>query len=507
MVSIKFLGVATGVLWVAAAFPQTARAAYNVKTFGAPGDGKLLATAGINKAINAANAAGGGTVYFPPGTYLSGSIHLKSNVTLYLEQGAVLQASENPEVYDPTEDSQKQWAQFQDFGHTYFHNSLIWGEQLHDIAILGPGLIYGKGLTRQADQRVGNKAIALKLCRNVIIRDISILMAGHFAILATGVDNLTIDNIKIDTNRDGIDVDSCRHVRISNVSVNSPWDDAIVIKGSHALGFARATEDMTITNCEVSGFENGTFLDGTYKRSGPPPERNGPTGRIKIGTESEGSFKNITISNCVFDYARGLALETVDGAELEDVSISNITMRDIANAPIYVRLGRRMRAPQGTPVGSMRRVNISDIVVYRADPRYASMILGIPGHNIEDLRLSNIRIYYTGGGTREQAAIQPPEEETEYPEPYRHGIMPAYGFFIRHVKGIEMTNVEVSFLKEDLRPAFVLEDVSGAEFNLVKAKHAPGVPTFRLTDVEDFSLFHSGELSDARLQKTSHQEF
>jgi polygalacturonase len=506
MVSIKFLGVATGVLW-AAAFPQAAGAAYNVKTFGAPGDGKLLATAGINKAIDAANAAGGGTVYFPPGTYLSGSIHLKSNVTLYLEQGAVLQASENPEVYDPIEDSQKQWAQFQDFGHTYFHNSLIWGEQLHDIAILGPGLIYGKGLTRQADQRVGNKAIALKLCRNVIIRDISILMAGHFAILATGVDNLTIDNIKIDTNRDGIDVDSCRHVRISNVSVNSPWDDAIVIKGSHALGFARATEDMTITNCEVSGFENGTFLDGTYKRSGPPPERNGPTGRIKIGTESEGSFKNIAISNCVFDYARGLALETVDGAELEDVSISNITMRDIANAPIYVRLGRRMRAPQGTPVGSMRRVNISDIVVYSADPRYASMILGIPGHNIEDLKLSNIRIYYTGGGTREQAAIHPPEEETEYPEPYRHGIMPAYGFFIRHVKGIEMTNVEVSFLKEDLRPAFVLEDVSGAEFNLVKAKHAPGVPSFRLTDVEDFSLFHSGELSDTRLQKASHQEF
>jgi polygalacturonase len=146
---------------------------------------------------------------------------------------------------------------------------------------------------------------------------------------------------------------------------------------------------LTITNCEVSGFENGTFLDGGYKRSEPPPERNGPTGRIKIGTESEGSFRNITISNCVFDYSRGLALETVDGAELEDVSITNLTMRDISNAPIDVRLGQRMRAPEGTPIGALRRVNISNVVVYNADPRYGSMILGTPGHNIEDLKLSH----------------------------------------------------------------------------------------------------------------------
>jgi polygalacturonase len=480
---------------------------FSIKTYGAAGDGKTLATPAINRAIEAANAAGGGTVYFPPGTYLSGSIHLKSNVTMFFEQGSILEASDDPSVYDPIEESQKQWDQYQDFGHTYFHNSLIWGEGLQNVSIVGPGLIYGKGLTKQADQRVGNKAISLKLCRNVLIRDVSMLMAGHFAILATGVDNLTIDNIKIDTNRDGIDVDSCRHVRISNVSVNSPWDDALVIKGSHALGFARATEDVTISNCEVSGFENGSFLDGTYKRSGPPPDRNGPTGRIKIGTESEGAFRNITISNCVFDYSRGLALETVDGAELEDISITNITMRDIANAPIYVRLGQRMRAPKGTPIGSLRRVNISNVVVYNADPRYASMILGTPGHSIEDLKLSNIRIFYAGGGTREQSAIEPPEKETEYPEPYRHGLMPAYGFFIRHAKNVEMTDVQVSYMQDDLRPAFVLEDVKGAEFNLVKAQHAPGVPSFRLKDVEDFSLYHCGPLPDTRLPKAAQKEF
>jgi polygalacturonase len=474
-------------------------AIFDVKTYGAKADGKTLDSAAINKTIDAANAAGGGTVYFPAGTYLSGSIHLKSNITLYLDQGATIEATADPEAYDEIEASQKQWDKYQDFGHTYFHNSLIWGEGLHDISILGPGMIHGKGLTRTANKRVGNKAIALKLCRNVIIRDISILMGGHFAILATGVDNLTIDNIKIDTNRDGIDVDSCRHVRISNSFVNSPWDDGIVLKGSHALGFARDSEDITITNCELSGFENGSFLDGTYKKSGPPPERHGPTGRIKIGTESEGAFRNITVSNCVFDYSRGLAIETVDGAEISDVSITNITMRDIANAPIYIRLGARMRAPEGVPIGSLHRVNISNIVVYDADPRYSSMIMGIPGHDIEDLKLSHIRIYQRGGGTREQAAINPPENEKDYPEPYRHGDMPAYGFFIRHVKGLELTDVEVSYLKEDLRPAFVLDDVKDADFNLVKAQHAPNVPAFSLKNVDGFSLFHSGSVPDAKL--------
>ena len=486
---------------------QTPAVLFNIKTFGAADDGKTLATRAINQAIDAASAAGGGTVYFPPGVYLSGSIHLKSNITLFFEQGSTLLASDDPEVYDPVETSQKQWDKFQDFGHTYFHNSLMWGEQLHDVSIIGQGRIYGKGLTKQADQRVGNKTIALKLCRNVLIRDISILLGGHFAILATGVDNLTIDNVKIDTNRDGIDVDSCRHIRISNCSVNSPWDDAIVIKGSHALGFSRASEDLTITNCEVSGFENGTFLDGTYRRSGPPPERNGPTGRIKIGTESEGAFRNITISNCVFDYSRGLALETVDGAALEDVSITNITMRDIANAPIYVRLGQRMRAPEGTSIGSLRRVNINNIVVYNADPRYGSMILGTPGHDIEDLTLSHIRIYYAGGGSKEQAGIEPPEKEAEYPEPYRHGVMPAYGFFIRHARNVEVTDVEVSALKEDLRPPFVLSDVDGAEFNLVKAQHASGVPTFKLSDVRNLSLFHCGALPDTYLARANQKEF
>ena len=391
---------------------------FDIRGFGAVGDGRTIDSPAINRAIEAAGAKGG-TVYVPPGTYACYSLRLKSAVALYLDQGATILAADTPREgtasgYDPAE-SNAPWEDFQDFGHNHWHNSLIWGEQIENVSILGPGLIWGTGLVRgdRVPQGGGNKAIALKLCRNVVIRDVSILHGGHFAILATGVDNLTIDNVKIDTNRDGIDIDCCRHVRISNCSVNSPFDDGICPKSSYALGFARATENVTITNCQVTGYDEGTFLDGTYKRDYKKYSQNSSTGRIKFGTESNGGFKNITISNCVFDYCRGLALESVDGGLLEDVTITNITMRDITNAPIFLYLGNRARGPkETTTVGALRRVMISNVVVYNADSRYGSIISGIPGHPIEDLKLSNIRIHYQGGGTKEQAALAPPERET-----------------------------------------------------------------------------------------------
>src|ERR1035438_9839190 len=207
---------------------------FDVKTFGAKGDGKTPDRDAINKAIDAAAAAGGGTVYFPAGTYVTGSIRLRSNLTLQFEHGTILEASADPAAYDTAEPNQ--WDKFQDFGHSHFHNSLIWGEGLENVSIVGGGMIGGKALTRGERGGGGDKAIALKLCRRVRLRDFSILTGGHFGVLATGVDNLTIDNLIIDTNRDGIDLDSCRNVRISNSSVNAPNDDAIVLKGTHALG-------------------------------------------------------------------------------------------------------------------------------------------------------------------------------------------------------------------------------------------------------------------------------
>ncbi|HEY5371439.1 MAG TPA: glycosyl hydrolase family 28 protein, partial [Hanamia sp.] len=383
-----------------------------------------------------------------------------------------------------------------------WHNSLIWGENLHDISIIGSGMIWGKGLERSnkgEDDKRPNKSISLYLCRNVIIRDISMSHAGWFGILATGVDNLTIDNVKMDTNRDGMDIDCCQNVRISNCSINSPEDDGICLKSSYGLGFARATENVMITNCQVSGFEEGSFFDGTYKHTNS--ER--PIGRIKMGTESNGGFKNITISNCVFEYCRGLALETVDGAQLEDVTINNITMRDIVNAPIFLRLGARMRGPAGTPVGTLRRVIISNIVAYNVDGKAGAIISGIPGNDIEDISLHDINIYFKGGGTKEQASIEVPELENGYPEPGSFGVTPAYGFFVRHVNGISFDNIHLGLMSNDERPSFVLDSVKNASFRFVNTPVRPGHGNLYLKNAENVKIFQSFDAKDSTIKEAS----
>jgi polygalacturonase len=340
---------------------------------------------------------------------------------------------------------------------------------------------------------VGNKSIALKNCRNVIFRDFTIFHGGHFAILATAVDNWTCDNLKIDTNRDGIDFDCCQNVRVANCSVNSPNDDGICPKSSFGLGYNRPTENVTITNCQVSGFDEGTFLDGTRKRGNRP---GGPTGRIKCGTEGNGGFHNLTISNCVFEYCRGLALEEVDGGLLEDVTVSNLTMRDIVNAPIFIRLGARLRGPDPIAVGAARRIKIDNVIAHHVSSQSGILIAGVPGHAIEDVALSHILIEFEGGGTAEQAARVMPDFEQEDPEPSRFGIVPAYGLFAHRVKNLTLDHVELRYANDDLRPAVMLDDVSGADFDHVKLQHAAGVSSFVLKGVAGFEVHNSPGLPE-----------
>ena len=207
------------------------------------------------------------------------------------------------------------------------------------------------------------------------------------------------------------------------------------------------------------------MLNGTWELDEPQaPDHGYRTGRIKIGTESSGGFKNICITNCIFEHCRGLALETVDGGKLEDVVISNITMRNIVNSPIFLRLGARLRSPQGTTVGSMKRILISNVNVWNADSRYASIISGIPGACIEDVTFKNIHLYYKGGYRNEGAVQMPPEQEKTYPEPWMFGTIPAKGFFIRHARNITFDGVTFHFEKPDDRPLFVTDDTQHITF-------------------------------------------
>jgi polygalacturonase len=487
----------------------------NVRSFGALGDGRAIDSPAINRAIDAAAAAGGGTVYFPAGIYASYSIRLKSHISLFLDQGATILAASTPLEgtigggYD-TAEPQGEWEPYQDYGHNHWHNSLIWGEGIHDFSIVGSGLIWGKGLTRNhlSDKNlpasskpgVGNKAIALKNCHNVILRDFSILEAGWFGILATGVDNLTIDNLKIDTNRDGMDIDCCRNVRVSNCTVNSPYDDGICPKSSYALGYARPTENLTITNCFVTGsYEVGSVLNGTWKRM---PDAFSPdaTGRIKCGTESNGGFRNVTISNCVFEHSRGFALETVDGALCEDITFVGVTMRGTLNSPMFLRLGSRMRGPVGASVGTLKRVIISNVTSYGA-VQLPSILSGVPGHPIEDVKISDVYLHQIGGADDPGAKFHVPEAEGEYPEPTMFGTLPATGFFIHHVRNLEMSNIEIAVEKADQRPALTLVDVDGADFFRVRVPRESTSRAFRLSQVGSFRVFGSQFVRD---QESAH---
>jgi polygalacturonase len=488
---------------------------FNVRDFGAVGDGQKLDSPAIDRAIQSAGQAGGGTVFFPGGTYLSGSIHLTNNIHLLLDVGAViLGAPQEMNVYDPTESWEGQ--AYQDGGHTYFHNSLIWGENLTNISITGLGMINGGGLVRDdrllddmcgfsdwgktntnfrgqapvGSVRLGNKAIALKLCRNVLMRDVTIFHGGHFAVLATGCDGMTVDNVTMDTDRDGIDIDCCRNTTVSNCRINSPRDDGLCPKSSFALGRNVITENLTIVNCQVSGFVEGTLLDGTMK-----PARG--TGRIKFGTEANGGFRNVTVANCTFRGCHGLALEEVDGGIMENITINNITMMDVAAYPIYITLGSRNRGPNVTASGRLRNILISNVIATGVERMSGIQITGIPSQPVEGVRLENIRMVFNGGGTKKDAGRVPPELGVGYPEPGRIGVMPAYGLFARHVQDLELANIRLDFDQEDQRPAIVCVDVDELEIDNFKARTAAGIPAARFESVNGITVRNSPALESS----------
>lgn len=443
---------------------------YNIRSFGAVGDGKNLDSPAINTAIEAAFANGGGKIIVPAGIYLCGSIHLKSNIELHLLPGAIIKAAPaSMKVYDESE-SFGGFPEYQDGGHTYFHNSLIWAEGQDNISITGRGMIDGEGLTKKDTENAGNvqggsigtgdKAIALKLCTNILIRDITIFRGGHFAIIITGCEKGTIDNVTIDTNRDGIDIDCCKYLTVTNTKVNTPNDDGIVLKSSYALKKPVPCENILINNCIVTGYKLGTFLDGTYI----PEKVNWVCGRIKLGTESNGGYRNIAISNCTMMYSSGLAFEEVDQGRMENIAVSNITMNHVHHYPIYITTGCRNRGPKEVTSPSYGGdIMISNVIADDADSLAGIIVTGMKEEPLRNIRLHNIQIRYRGGGTSDLSKKEYREQGTNYPEPRWAGPTPAYGLYARHVDGLTVRGLYLETIRPDYRHVVVLDDVKNAD--------------------------------------------
>lgn len=469
----------------------------DIRKHGARGDGRTIDSPAINRAVQAAAKRGGGVVLVPPGRYLSFSIRLLDNVTLALSSGAVIEAAD-PDIhgrhYDPPENYLEE--QFQDFGITHVHNSLIYADGASNIAVVGPGMLHGLGLDREGPgdrwwkrdtwqsaralgvspkdymlrdaneaAQVGraNKTIGLMNCRNVQLGDFTILQAGHFGIIAHGCANMALDRLVIDTDRDGIDIDCCRDVRVTDCTVNAPKDDAIVLKSSYALGRKAMCEDVLLRGCKTSGYLMGSLLDGTYRRSDyGSPDRNGVLGRIKLGTETNGGFRNVRISDCICTNSRGILVGIVDGGVMEDVVVSGITLRDPVNHPLFVHHAARMRAPKGTPVGAIRRVRFEDVQVSGADPRYPCGVEGLADGPVEDVSFTGVEVTSRGGAAAADAAREPEyRRETSLEVSYLK-TLPAHGLWARHAKRLTVRDCRFAVERPDARPAVALRNVAGA---------------------------------------------
>ncbi len=442
---------------------------YDVRDYGAIGNGVAKDTKALQATIDSAARNGGGVVVLPPGTYLSGTIHLRSNVTLWLMGGATLAASRDDRDFDPYEappagslsSGRLTWTVGKMRLHsalrpaflretadnpdtTYSHYALVVGDNLSNIDIDGLGTIEGNRTTRG-----GLKLIALKSCRHVSIRNLTLRDAPSYNISLIGSEDVDLEGLRIlNGYADGIDPDGSKYVRIANCYIDT-WDDAICAKASLALGHPMSTENLVVTNCILKTSNSG----------------------FKFGTESEGNLRNVALSNCVMlrrDHGRapitGVAIESVDGGKVDGVVVSNVVMRDV-RTPIFLRLGDRGRGMAVKHPGAMRDINISDIVATGAT--HPISIHGLPGAPIQAVTLSNIQVSERGG--HELLVSEVPELPRAYPQGEMFGSLPGYSVYARHVDDLTISNLRAGWQENDIRPAAVFDDIRGLEIAGLRA--------------------------------------
>ncbi|MBW8782997.1 MAG: glycoside hydrolase family 28 protein [Verrucomicrobia bacterium] len=404
----------------------------------AVGDGTTLNTVVLQKAIDTCSAQGGGRVRLPAGRYLTGTLQLKDNVILHLDEQAVLLGSTRAADYrnlDPftAGDGVK------DLGY-----ALIVAVDAQHVGIEGPGTIDGQGKAVKAAQNpytVRPFLIRWVRCSDITVRETHLTGPGAWTMHFFQCRNVAVDGVTIRSlglvNNDGIDIDSCETVRITGCDIDS-GDDALCLKATSP----RPCHDIVATGCRLKTVCNA----------------------IKLGTESLGDFENIRISDCqIRDTGMaGIALYSVDGAHLQNVTMDGITM-DGVSVPISVRLGARLKTfrpgDQPRPPGALRDITLRHI--HATGARLIGLLInGIPGHPVESLALDDIQIELVGGGKAADTAVQLPEKISAYPEMSMFGRnMPAYALYFRHVDGISLRNVHTNVTLPDTRPAGVFIDV------------------------------------------------
>lgn len=456
---------------------------YRITDYDVISDGQTLNTKAIQLLIDDVSKKGGGIIVFTKGKYLSGSLVLKSNVELHLQEGAVLLGSTNPYDYDKVYIDGK----LSDYIiHGHFQLALLKANKAENIALTGKGTIDGQGLQLALNvdslHHAGVKTVSYNerrkrpnetarpmltrftLCKNVSLKGLKLCGSACWGLTFDLCENLTMDSLSVVMrsywNNDGMDITDCKDVRVTNCNVNAA-DDGICLK-SYNVG--HYNDNVYVADCIIRSSASA----------------------VKFGTASHGGFKNVTIENIkVFDTFRSaIAIESVDGGEIENILVNNIVAKNTGNA-IFVRLGHR----SGEKPGYIKNVSIKNIKVEvpfgRPDIDYdlrgpevnffhntfPASITGIPGHDVENIVLENIEIIYPGRATKGMAYLplsrlnDVPEAIEDYPEFHMFGELPSYGMYVRHVKDIKFKNVVFKLKEYDFRPAFVFDDVKGIEMN------------------------------------------
>jgi polygalacturonase len=419
-------------------------AEFNVRDYGATGNGSTNDTPAINRAITAASASGNGILRFPPGTYKSSNtIHMKSNVTFQLDSGATIMGASGS-GYDPPEPNP--WDDYQDYGHSHFHNAMIYGDRLTNIGFVGSGTIDGGGhlITGNPGRGKADKIISLTRCTNLTLNGIKLRQGGHFAILINGCKNVTSDRLVIDTamDRDGWNVISTENVKITNLNASAN-DDALAFKSDYALGAKLPNGNVTVTDSYLSAVCCNALM---------------------FGSETCGDFTNYRFSRITIRGSQksGLGMVSMDGTKISDVHYSDITMTG-TRSPIMIKVGTRRRCGNNPGIGSVNNVTYTNITGTGASPSFSPTIWGNSASNrVSNVTFTNVHLTVPGGSGA--ISLDPPSNQPNDYNPRSIGTRPAYGWYIRYASNIKFINSSVRFNSNDNRPAVLVNNSTGVSF-------------------------------------------